>query len=77
MVSMPVLNRGTPLNRDFDSSELMPNHNDMGAVLDRLSFWIVVTSDHGALVGVEGYVGHGTFARDKVLEVPFVERRIR
>ena len=38
MVSMPVLNRHTPINRDFDSYELMPKHNDMAAMLDKLSF---------------------------------------
>ncbi len=38
MVSMPVLNPATPLNRDFDSFTLMPAHNDMAAMLDRLSF---------------------------------------
>lgn len=38
MVSMPVLNSHTLLNRDFDSYELMPNHNDMAAMLDRLTF---------------------------------------
>src|SRR5688572_19759139 len=31
MVSMPVLNRHTVINRDFDSYELMPKHNDMAA----------------------------------------------
>jgi hypothetical protein len=38
MVSMPVLNRHTPVNRDFDSYELMPTHNDMAAMLPKLSF---------------------------------------
>jgi arylsulfatase A-like enzyme len=38
MVSMPVLNRHTIINRDFDSYELMPKHNDMAAMLDELSF---------------------------------------
>ena len=37
-VSMPVLNRFTPINRDFDSYELMPSHNDMAAMLEQLSF---------------------------------------
>jgi hypothetical protein len=37
-VSMPVLNKFTPLNRDFDSYELMPSHNDMAAMLGQLSF---------------------------------------
>jgi len=38
MVSMPVLNRHTIINRDFDSYELMPKHNDMAAMLDRMTF---------------------------------------
>ena len=38
MVSMPVLNPFTVINRDFDSYELMPRHNDMAAMLDRLNF---------------------------------------
>src|SRR5581483_10505512 len=47
-VSMPVLNRFTIINRDFDSYELMPSHNDMAAMLDELwfdserpSFWLL------------------------------------
>jgi hypothetical protein len=38
MVSMPVLNHHTPINRDFDTYELMPRHNDMSAMLDKLTF---------------------------------------
>jgi hypothetical protein len=38
MVSMPVLNRNTPINRDFDTYELMPKHNDMAAMLRQMSF---------------------------------------
>lgn len=37
-VSLPVLNPATPLNRDFDSFTLMPQHNDMAAMLERLDF---------------------------------------
>jgi hypothetical protein len=37
-VSMPVLNQHTAINRDFDSYELMPKHNDMAAMLDGMSF---------------------------------------
>ncbi len=36
MVSMPVLNPETAVNRDFDSYELMPSHNDMAAMLPKL-----------------------------------------
>jgi hypothetical protein len=38
MVSMPVLNRHTPINRDFDTYELMPKHNDMAAMLEQMKF---------------------------------------
>ena len=38
MVSMPVLNRHTPINHDFDDYQLMPRHNDMAAMLDRMTF---------------------------------------
>ncbi|MGH7789576.1 MAG: sulfatase-like hydrolase/transferase [Candidatus Binatia bacterium] len=38
LVSLPVLNAATPLNRDFDSFTLMPTHNDMAAMVDRLAF---------------------------------------
>jgi hypothetical protein len=38
MVSMPVLNEHTVINRDFDSYELMPAHNDMAAMLSKLHF---------------------------------------
>ncbi|MFY9588473.1 MAG: sulfatase-like hydrolase/transferase [Actinomycetota bacterium] len=38
MVSMPVLNRHTVINRDFDTYELMPKHNDMAAMLDQMRF---------------------------------------
>jgi hypothetical protein len=38
MVSMPVLNRHTVINRDFDTYELMPTHNDMAAMLGQLEF---------------------------------------
>lgn len=38
MVSMPVLNEHTAINRDFDSYRLMPKHNDMAAMLDDLRF---------------------------------------
>jgi len=38
MVSMPVLNPHTAINRDFDSFELMPTHNDMAAMLPKLEF---------------------------------------
>jgi Sulfatase len=38
IVSMPVLNPHTAVNRDFDRYELMPTHNDMSAMLPKLTF---------------------------------------
>ena len=38
LVSMPVLNPHTVINRDFDTFELMPSHNDMAAMLPKLTF---------------------------------------
>ena len=37
-VSMPVLNKHTAINRDFDTYELMPKHNDMAAMLPEMTF---------------------------------------
>ncbi|MGH7797311.1 MAG: sulfatase-like hydrolase/transferase [Candidatus Binatia bacterium] len=37
-VSLPVLNPATLLNKDFDSFQLMPKHNDMAAMIERLTF---------------------------------------
>ena len=39
--------------------------------------YITITSDHGELFGEEGYFGHGPIQHDKVLEVPFVEGKLR
>jgi hypothetical protein len=38
MVSLPVLNPRTLLNTGFDTYQLMPNHNDMRAMLRQMSF---------------------------------------
>ncbi|OPL18076.1 MAG: metalloenzyme [Candidatus Aegiribacteria sp. MLS_C] len=38
MVSLPVLNSYTPVNCGFDSWKLMPDHNDMAAMLDEMRF---------------------------------------
>lgn len=47
-VSMPVLNKFTVINRDFESYELMPSHNDMAAMVEQVhfdeerpSFWLL------------------------------------
>ncbi len=39
--------------------------------------YVTVTSDHGELFGEDGYFGHGPILHDLVLEVPFVEGKIR
>jgi arylsulfatase A-like enzyme len=38
LVSMPVLNPATPINRDFDDYALMESHNDMAGIVDRVAF---------------------------------------
>jgi hypothetical protein len=38
LVSMPVLNPHTPVNRDFDEYALMESHNDMAGIVERLHF---------------------------------------
>lgn len=38
MVSLPVLNSRTPINRGFDIYRLMPKHNDLAAMLDLMVF---------------------------------------
>jgi len=55
MVSMPVLNPHTPINRDFDSFELMPSHNDMAAMLPKLRFEDARPSFHLLNVGETHY----------------------
>ena len=170
MVSMPVLNPATPINRGFDTYQLMKAHNDLRPMVDALRFyedrpsfyvlntgethypyatpdehendwprihgvngvfkhmddhlragklvkdadrwfdekkmeelrqrqvaavrwvdrvfeelydrvpentWITVTGDHGDLFGEVGYFGHGPINHEKVIEVPFVEGRLR
>lgn len=39
--------------------------------------YITITSDHGELFGEDGYFGHGPIHHEKVLEVPFVEAKLR
>jgi hypothetical protein len=39
--------------------------------------YITVTADHGELFGEDGYFGHGPIQHPKVLEVPFLEGKIR
>ena len=39
--------------------------------------WVTITSDHGELFGEDGYFGHGPILHEKVLEVPFVEGKLR
>jgi hypothetical protein len=168
MVSMPVLNPATVLNSGFDTYKLMDRHNDMRAMVRKMSFpedrasfyllnvgethypyalpgeaenewpkisgvhgvfkhlddhvvggklrktpafnqrklgelrqrqidavkyldtvieelfdlvpkntYITITSDHGELFGEDGFFGHGPVVHEKVLEVPFVEGKIR
>lgn len=39
--------------------------------------WITITGDHGDLFGEDGYFGHGPISHEKVMEVPFVEGRLK
>jgi hypothetical protein len=39
--------------------------------------YVTITSDHGELFGEDGFFGHGPIVHEKVLEVPFVEGKIR
>ena len=39
--------------------------------------YITITSDHGELFGEDGYFGHGPILHEKVLEVPFLEGKVR
>ena len=39
--------------------------------------YVTITSDHGELFGEDGYFGHGPILHDKVLEVPFIEGKVR
>ena len=39
--------------------------------------YITVTADHGELFGEDGYFGHGPIQHPKVLQVPFLEGKIR
>src|SRR4051812_23418074 len=55
MVSMPVLNPHTVINRDFDTFELMPAHNDMAAMLERMTFDPARPSFHLLNVGETHY----------------------
>lgn len=170
LVSMPVLNPATPINRGFDQYALMPRHNDLRPMIDQMKFyeerpsfyvlntgethypyatpdeaendwprihgvngvfkhmddhlragrlvqdqdrwfddakmeelrqrqikavqwvdraceelfdrvpdntWITITADHGDLFGEGGYFGHGPINHEKVMEVPFVEGKLR
>jgi hypothetical protein len=65
MVSMPVLNARTGINRDFDTYRLMPSHNDMDAMVaalrfapERPSFWMLnVGETHYPYVGAREEAG--------------------
>lgn len=39
--------------------------------------YVTITADHGELFGEDGYFGHGPIVHDKVLEVPFIEGKLR
>jgi hypothetical protein len=39
--------------------------------------YITITSDHGELFGEDGFFGHGPVQHEKVMEVPFIEGKLR
>jgi len=39
--------------------------------------YVTITADHGELFGEDGYFGHGPIQHPKVLEVPFIEGKLR
>ena len=39
--------------------------------------FVTITSDHGELFGEDGFFGHGPIQHEKVLEVPFIEGKLR
>lgn len=39
--------------------------------------YITITADHGELFGEDNFFGHGPIQHDKVVEVPFVEGKLR
>jgi len=39
--------------------------------------FVTITSDHGELFGEDGYFGHGPIQHTKVMEVPFLEGKLR
>jgi hypothetical protein len=55
MVSMPVLNERTLLNKDFDTYRLMDRHNDMRAMLGQMHFETDAPSFHLLNVGETHY----------------------
>lgn len=76
--------------RVFDNKKLRElRHRQIDAVryLDRVveelfdlvpeNTYITITADHGELFGEDGYFGHGPIHHEKVLEVPFVEGKLR
>ena len=53
-----------------------------GAIEEMFDFlpantYVTITSDHGELFGEDGYFGHGPIQHEKVLEVPFIEGKLR
>jgi arylsulfatase A-like enzyme len=74
----------------FDNAKLAELKNrQVGAVryldsvveelFDRLpkNTYVTITADHGELFGEDGYFGHGPIQHEKVLEVPFIEGKLR
>jgi arylsulfatase A-like enzyme len=60
---------GDILYTDHHLGRLLERLRDLGRYRDAL---IIVTSDHGELLGEHGRLGHGTFPYDDVVRVPLI-----
>jgi arylsulfatase A-like enzyme len=67
----------------YDGEVRFADHH-LGRVLDALraldlydDTWIVVTADHGELLGEHGLLGHGKTLHEELLRIPLIEKRPR
>ena len=70
LVSLPVLNQATFLNRHFDRYELMESHNDFSAMIDALRFDSSAPSFYMLNVGETHYPY--TLAGEKAENLPII-----
>ena len=80
------LRKSPPFNQR-KLAELRRRQIDAVSYLDRVveelfdlaprNTYVTITSDHGELFGEDGFFGHGPIVHEKVLEVPFLEGKVR